>query len=210
METKMKMVNRRAAGSRHTSAKACRKGGFAAVRLLKLRETAGAAFRRPKRRASQPAKAIAQIVDVTAMSRVFENGSRKLPASGRRNREAEDHHHPDGGCGEGAPARLDMRREHREDRSSRRTSADPSNRNDSAATDTPKRPRTRRQRRSERRPDSAQREGGHAPDDPGRPASADIRPITPGWPAESEWRNARRPKALERPPAKRAPQPSRD
>ncbi len=27
-------------------------------------------------------KAIAQIVDVTAMSRVFENGSRKLPASG--------------------------------------------------------------------------------------------------------------------------------
>ena len=81
METKMKMVNRRAAGSRHTSAKACRKGGLAVVRVPISLGAAGAVST-PQTARVATVKAIAQIVDVTAMSRVFENGSRKLPARG--------------------------------------------------------------------------------------------------------------------------------
>src|ERR1700722_10344542 len=81
METKMKMVNRRAAGSRHTSAKACRKGGLAVVRVSISLGAAGAVST-PQTARVATMKAIAQIVNVTAMSRVFENGSRKLPARG--------------------------------------------------------------------------------------------------------------------------------
>src|ERR1700679_421558 len=77
----MKMVNLRAARSRHTSAKACRKGGFATVGGPDSLEAAGAVST-PQTARVATMKAIAQIVDVTAMSRVFENGSRKLPASG--------------------------------------------------------------------------------------------------------------------------------
>ena len=71
----MKIVNRRAAGSRQTDAKACRKGGFAVVRLAMLR--------RSQERLDAPdserrnGEGDAQTVDVTAMSRAFENGSRK-------------------------------------------------------------------------------------------------------------------------------------
>jgi hypothetical protein len=77
----MKTVNRRAAGSRHTSARACWNGGFTAVRLPNSREAARGAST-PQTASVATVKAIAQIVDVTAMSRMFENGSRKLPARG--------------------------------------------------------------------------------------------------------------------------------
>ena len=77
----MKMVNRRAAGSRHTSAKASRKGGFAAGRLPRSRAAAGAVST-PQRARVATVKAIAQTIDVTTMRRLFENGSRKLPARG--------------------------------------------------------------------------------------------------------------------------------
>ena len=177
----MKMVNRRAAGSRHTSAKACRKGGFAAVPLLSSRATAGAVST-PQTASDATAKAIAQIVDVTAMSRVFENGSRKMPARGAeitkpriiiiQTADAAEARRRGSTC-VASIARTEVPAE---------PAPIPSKRKESAATDKPRGRERRRQRRSKRRSDSAECEGGHPPDDPGRPASADVRPVAPGGP----------------------------
>ena len=179
----MKIVNRRAAGSRQTSAQGLAERRLRGGRLAQLRRGRGAVST-PQTASVATAKAIAQTVAVTAISRVFENGSRKCPASGAVIAK------PRIIIIQTADAAAARRRGATRVASIARTEVPaepaptPTSRNDSAASATAERPEVAASAVPSAAPIAAERERGHAADDPGRPPSADVGPIAPGRPQD--------------------------